>query len=142
MRYIVVNPFGKIIGIGTTDVPLEIIEAAAMNGRYLECALGDLGDIYADGIITPIGAPPSANHFFDYGERKWVLDKDRLLASVRGTRDELLAATDWRALRASEHGVKLQPEWLAYRQALRDITAQENLLDITWPSPPSTPSEK
>jgi hypothetical protein len=48
-------------------------------------------------------------------------------------RDSLLAATDWMAL----SDVTLTADWAAYRQALRDVTAQAGFPhNVTWPSKP------
>lgn len=52
---------------------------------------------------------------------------------VRLERDSLLAATDWMAL----SDVTLTADWAAYRQALRDVTAQAGFPHtVTWPSKP------
>ena len=66
--------------------------------------------------------------------QQWV---DDLAASVRAERDRILAASDWRVIRAVETGTTLDPGWAAYRQALRDITAQAGFPeDVTWPTEP------
>ena len=52
---------------------------------------------------------------------------------VRATRNSSLAATDWRAV----SDLVLSNEWATYRQALRDVSAQEGFPnDITWPTQP------
>ena len=52
---------------------------------------------------------------------------------VRMERDSLLAATDWMAL----SDLTLTADWAAYRQALRDVTAQAGFPhNVTWPSKP------
>ena len=56
--------------------------------------------------------------------------------SVRSTRDQLIADTDWMALSDNT----LTPEWATYRQALRDITDHANfpwVNDEDWPVKPS-----
>lgn len=54
-------------------------------------------------------------------------------ASVRRERDSLLAATDWMAL----SDVTMSAEMATYRQALRDITAQEGFPhSVNWPAKP------
>ena len=61
-----------------------------------------------------------------------TLDADAA-ASVRAQRDELIAATDWRA--ASD--LTLSSEWADYRQALRDVPGQEGFPHtVTWPTAP------
>lgn len=53
--------------------------------------------------------------------------------AVRAQRDKLLAETDWTAL----SDVTMSAEMAAYRQALRDITAQEGFPhSVNWPVKP------
>ena len=52
---------------------------------------------------------------------------------IRESRNEKLAATDWRA----SSDLTLSDEWKNYRQALRDITTQSNPYNITWATSPS-----
>tara|TARA_R100000426_G_scaffold72223_1_gene50272 strand:- start:187 stop:459 length:273 start_codon:yes stop_codon:yes gene_type:complete len=53
---------------------------------------------------------------------------------ARNERNLKLAETDWRA----GSDLVLSDEWKAYRQALRDISAQSGFPnDITWPTEPS-----
>lgn len=53
--------------------------------------------------------------------------------NVRGYRDSLLQQTDWMAL----SDTTMTPEWAAYRQALRDVTAQEGFpFSVVWPVKP------
>ena len=54
---------------------------------------------------------------------------DRAKAEVRADRDNRLASTDWTA----SSDLKMSDEMKAYRQALRDVPAQENFPDVTWP---------
>jgi hypothetical protein len=54
-------------------------------------------------------------------------------SAIRLERDRLLAETDWSAL----SDVSMSPEMAAYRQALRDVTAQPGFPDnVTWPAKP------
>ena len=60
---------------------------------------------------------------------------------LRAERNELIAATDWRA--TIDYQGTDQAEWLTYRQALRDLPATaepklENggLTNVTWPEKP------
>lgn len=54
-------------------------------------------------------------------------------SSIRATRDALLKETDWMAL----SDVTLSAEMSAYRQALRDVTAQEGFPnEVIWPVKP------
>lgn len=61
-------------------------------------------------------------------------------ANVRAQRDRLLAATDWRVIKALEAGEAVPADWAAYRQALRDVTAQDGFpYTIAWPVSPDAP---
>jgi len=51
---------------------------------------------------------------------------------VRSRRTQLIAESDWMA----NSDVVMTPEWAAYRQALRDITDQQDPFNITWPERP------
>jgi hypothetical protein len=89
--------------------------------------------------VGPVALPakPSKWHVFDYGAKRWVLEEAAAWAAVRLERDTRLAACDWVALRAQERGEPVPPEWLAYRQALRDITQQPDPAAIAWPVAPA-----
>jgi len=53
--------------------------------------------------------------------------------NIRSHRDNLLQQTDWMAL----SDVTMSPAWASYRQALRDITAQEGYpYSVIWPTKP------
>ena len=59
-------------------------------------------------------------------------------AQVRADRNQRLAACDWTQL--ADSPVDKQA-WGAYRQALRDISAQEGFPDVVWPKYPGQPEE-
>ena len=56
----------------------------------------------------------------------------RTMANIRQERDGLLAATDWWG--ASDN--TMTDAQTAYRAALRDVPAQADLNNITWPEKP------
>lgn len=59
---------------------------------------------------------------------------ERQALEVRTERDRLLASSDW--TQVADAPVD-QAAWAAYRQALRDITAQAGFpTDINWPTAP------
>ena len=58
-------------------------------------------------------------------------------SSVRRQRDNLLADSDWRVIKAQETGTPMSQAWVDYRQALRDITNQTGFPhDVVWPTKP------
>jgi len=65
-----------------------------------------------------------------------VRTREGVLASIRNTRTQLLKATDWVMTADSPITGSSRVIWLAYRQALRDVTNQPDLLNIIWPTPP------
>lgn len=78
---------------------------------------------------------PSRDHEFDYTRRQWVLDVQRVARRHRAERDRLLTESDWTQLPDIPETTQLK--WQAYRQALRDITAQPGFPErVEWPTPP------
>ena len=71
---------------------------------------------------------------------RWVIGytvvnkpQDQAEDAVRNQRNRLLSDTDWMALSDNT----MTPEWASYRQALRDITAQEGFpYSVIWPVKP------
>ena len=62
---------------------------------------------------------------------------DKAATAVRAERDKLLASCDWMAIKAFEAGSAVSAEWATYRQALRDVTAQEGFPhNVTYPTKP------
>lgn len=58
-------------------------------------------------------------------------------AQAKALRDSALRSSDWVILRAYEQGAEVPDAWKAYRQALRDVTAQAGFPDsINWPQAP------
>ena len=53
--------------------------------------------------------------------------------NIRSHRDNLLQKTDWMAMSDNT----MSPAWITYRQALRDVTAQEGYpYSVIWPTKP------
>lgn len=61
---------------------------------------------------------------------------DPMWVEVRRKRDALLLESDWVTARAYDLGEPVPADWLAYRQALRDITKHLNPFLIEWPTKP------
>ena len=70
----------------------------------------------------------------------WVVEQlpqDQAEGNIRSKRDGLLKETDWIVIKAYERNENVPAEWEMYRQALRDITAQEGFPhNVTWPTKP------
>jgi len=74
----------------------------------------------------------------DAEETAWAANQNAQLAeTVRTERDALLAATDWRVIKAAEVGSVLDPAWIIYRQALRNVPEQPGFPhNVIWPETP------
>lgn len=88
-----------------------------------------------DGVLMDMTDEDIAAHEFVMAE----INAQRPDAE-RKTRDALLAATDWWVTKSIETNVALTDEQVAYRQALRDVPAQEGFPEnIIWPQNPLEP---
>lgn len=82
-----------------------------------------------DGVATPFSAEDIAQYEADQAAApaaEW--------ARVRAARNAKLAACDWTQLPDAPVD---SAAWATYRQALRDVTAQTDPFNITWPTPPA-----
>lgn len=89
-----------------------------------------------------IDKPKQAHHaqVFDLDTCSWSIPVESQWAEVRRERDRRMSLTDWRVTRAMELGQALAPEWVAYRQALRDVPFQLDPFCIAWPAAPADES--
>ncbi len=71
----------------------------------------------------------------DTAEAEWLAGaSERKAESIRRKRDELLSKCDWMA----GSDVTMSDGWRAYRQALRDLPAQDGFPEsVSWPAEPS-----
>jgi len=56
---------------------------------------------------------------------------------IRVQRDYRLSLSDWIGLSDCQLNADKKNEWIIYRQALRDITSQEDPFNIIWPNKPT-----
>ena len=88
-----------------------------------------------NGVLTPLTAEEIAE--VEATRAKIPSETERKWTPIRAERNIKLQQTDWIVARASETGVAVTDEWKTYRQALRDITAQSDPDNVTWPTEPS-----
>jgi hypothetical protein len=123
---------GRIIGSGTSGHP-ESLETPTLG--VLVGVQANPGFSYlSNGRVVNIGDAPSPHHTFDWQDKTWVDSRtfETEWELVRSKRNKLLTACDWTQL----PDAPASPLWLAYRQALRDITSQVSPFEVVWPSPP------
>lgn len=112
-------------------------------GQRVQLVTDDQGDQVPTLVDWQPPAPPDdamQTWSWDAPTKRWI-STPTLAARVLEAKAErltLLERCDWVAARAFETGEPVPPAWLAYRQALRDITEQPGFPDsITWPTPPT-----
>lgn len=146
--YIQHDSDGNIRAIINTPVPAEGIEV----DEALAASISPLSHYIVRGsLIAYTGEQATAKadqprHALSWSNATmaWVMPSDigarrasDAVASIASKRALLLAETDWVVLRAMESGGKVSVQWVAYRQALRDITQQDGYpLSIVWPERP------
>ena len=79
----------------------------------------------AEGTITLIEDPAKVQAKLD---AQW--------ASVRAQQRQKLYESDW-TCSVTDYEVPNKTDWVAYRQALRDVTTQSDPFAIVWPVKPS-----
>ena len=92
-------------------------------------------EIYSELNYISSDTPPTEAELVAEVDRLNSLEPMRLL---RKERNKKLAATDWRA----SSDLTITTDWKTYRQALRDLPANQTPVDnelsnITWPTEPS-----
>jgi hypothetical protein len=143
MNYTVIDEHGAVVKIlnvpsqavleMNTPVGCTVVEGSAPANTYWDAAAAQW---------VSRGDKPSEFHVWSASSKAWGDPRSQAQvladkwAAIRAQRDALLAQSDWRSIRAADAGVPLASAWLAYRQALRDITAQDPD-DVTWPTAPA-----
>jgi len=103
-------------GIVTNTIEVDSLDFMP---NLVEATEGGIGWAYADGVFTP---PMDTSTDEEKAE------------SIRGTRNSLLAATDWTA----STDLTMSAEMTTYRQALRDVPQQDAFPnEIDWPTEPN-----
>lgn len=90
--------------------------------------------------------PPSAMGYgwsagpfvFEVDPEKYLAKEERLWATLRAKRNELLAESDWTQVADAPLSVEKKEAWRAYRQALRDLPRQvvDVWKEVVWPERP------
>ena len=116
-----------------TPVGCTVVEGSAPSNTYWDADAAQW---------VSRGDKPSNFHAWSASSKVWVDPRSQAQvladkwAAIRARRDDMLAQSDWRSIRAADTGVALASAWLAYRQQLRDITAQDPDA-VVWPTAPA-----
>lgn len=90
--------------------------------------------------ITKKSPQPREGWLCDYESKTFTQPPiDEILAPVRTLRNMFIAGSDYIELPSVWNSLtpEKQAEWMAYRQALRDITKTADPYNVVWPTPPS-----
>jgi hypothetical protein len=119
MKYAHIDNNGQVLGWYDSEIH-ELIPTP--NKEFTEAEYHELRETKHNTIF-----PDGSTGLVDYREL------DEIAAHTRAIRNALLAETDWWMLPDNT----VTDEQVSYRQALRDITAQDGFpTEILWPSKP------
>jgi len=72
----------------------------------------------------------------------WALDATELFTEIRSYRDAYLNASDWTQMPDVNFNVGVKAAWVTYRQALRQVPANNadvrSLEEVSWPTAPGS----
>ena len=81
--------------------------------------------------------PTEANGVWTVGYDVVQKSEEMAQSNIRRERDRLLSACDWVTIKSIDTNTSIDADWVTYRQALRDITAQDGFpYSVTWPTKP------
>lgn len=115
---------------------------AALPGQHVHTAVRL--DLQTQELVPyqPPAPPADTLRTWSWDAQQWrwvdVPTTAAVALQVRAERDRLLAACDWRVMRAAETGVAMAQAWVQYRQALRDVSGQPGFPhSVVWPQAPA-----
>ena len=90
-----------------------------------------------EGILIPYPYKPHPSAIFDFEVMEWKVSFSDLMFDMRYSRKVLLLESDGAIASYTDTGQPVPPEWIAYRQALRDLPSQPGVpYEINWPVKP------
>jgi hypothetical protein len=105
-------------------------------GRVIATALDDytVQGWEQDVLNAPDGLAVENMHQWVYADGMLTYPAAELARTERNLR---LSECDWVVVKSAETGEAIPTEWTSYRQALRDVTAQEGFPNtVVWPVKP------
>ena len=139
MKHYAVPLNGRIVRTFSLNEDIDLPETET---TAIECGawVSPSSHYERNGEIHPIPAQPGDSWVFSYVKGTWEYSQNVAWELIRRKRDQLIAATDWRATRAVIENRRLHPAWVAYRTELRDITSQPDPSTMSWPAIPAAPT--
>lgn len=138
IKFITYKASGEIIGSGSCPESMLKLQARPEEGILVMCSDAGWAENYVNeaGEVEGKGEKPSPHHIFDYATKTWVDPRtnETEWPVVRAKRDSRLLASDWTQL--PDVPLSTKEAWATYRQALRDVTTQEDPFSIRWPVVP------
>jgi len=84
---------------------------------------------------------PAGYYDWNLGTNSWDLNSEALMGTLRQKRDNVLVLCDWTQIPDAPLTDSKKAEWRTYRQALRDLPANNSsvafLTEVVWPTPPA-----
>lgn len=123
---------GQILRIvQTTDIESQLHGDEA----YLVGVINDAESYIENDVAVAMPVKPNQYSEFDFASKTWIDQRtpETQWREVRRERNKLLLASDYTQLA----DVTIDKEaWATYRQALRDVTTQQDPFNIIWPFAP------
>lgn len=134
-NFIVYNSVGQILRSGScqdSDISLQ-----AQENEYVIEGIADINTQYVNSnSVYDLPTKPGVDYVFNYDSFVWELDINKVTKAALAKRQKMLLESDWTQL--PDVPVFNRPDWIEYRQKLRDITDQSGWpTSIIWPQPPS-----
>lgn len=140
MKITISNSIGAILRTVECPENMEFIQAQA-DEVAIEGTFDSETHFIDTTLMVSVMKPPRpfGDVEFDIPTRSWVpiqRTKAELTAAAMAKRSQLFAQCDWTQL--PDVPLATKTAWVAYRQALRDITDQSNFPNnIIWPNSPT-----
>lgn len=145
MKFIKVENNLIVQCIQTHNQDPELLEEGWHNlpDEFVQIPGGTLLNYYYWDGTTVVKRPtkPSTDYDWNSTTNSWDLNRAKLNTRMRQQRYFYLRDSDWTQLADSVLTDAKRAEWATYRQALRDVPANNTTVatfdDITWPTQPS-----
>lgn len=125
---------GQIIASFYGDLSIMDLSAYESYGVF-EFYADPHGQYVENGNIVNMPEKPSEYSVFDFTTKQWTNPDANLgWEIVRNRRNIELSSCDWTQVQDVQ--LPNKEEWVAYRQALRDITKQSDPFNVVWPTKP------